>query len=340
MSTIARAAAFVALLAVASLYLITGFGVSTRSGTVTYSKGSLIGLGDTPAGEQIVEFEVHNRSSTPIRVERVRGSCTCTEIIFPLGVIEAGQTRQCIVKIKIRPGTSDTAYLFFHFDAPQGRVDSVGITFRGVSRGEVSSSVPVVSIADQYPGQRIEGTVEVRHRDSDSSSEAGAHRWSLKPEGKLRILTSDVRIRGAECVYTLRFAAGPLGAGESIMGVAELSIGDPEIARAEVSVRISVRAGLRVEPSVLDAVVRDDSERDVGKFVVDLPKKWKLLRVETPDWLRAEELHVSERKVEFPIRLATKERRQFYAGEVFFVIDAGLKAPLRCPAQVVVEDRR
>jgi len=121
----------------AILYVIHGTRHNDAAGaSVVFSLGREMDLGTVSAGTHQLEFSVVNAGLTPIKVESVEATCTCTTLEFETGVLAVGERRPCRVSVSVKPKTRQVSVLTFKFGAPLSCSRTVLISATG-KQGDV-----------------------------------------------------------------------------------------------------------------------------------------------------------------------------------------------------------
>lgn len=255
-----------------------------------FSCGQRIDLGDVPAGKETVKFTVTNVSSGIVAVDRVSGSCTCMDIQFGGGALVPGEQRECTVAIKVQSGARQSSAVFFEVAKPRAERIPVMVLYRGVQIDRFDVAVApegfsmnpedvrqVTVDCDWATRDPIEAqeAIELRMLDGDGVTVGAAQEVERLPARlKTRfVLTLDARRR------------------DRVWAKLSFRAGTTVRATALRALNVPVVASLRIEPTTLllgAAGSLPASDTSLADCRLECAEGWRVVAVETPEWLRAE----------------------------------------------------
>lgn len=270
---------------VVALYVLAGAG-SESSAHVAYSRGTDIVLGSLAPGSHRLRFDVSNKGSHPVEIQRITASCGCTVPSIPTRNIDPWKSVPVTVYLRVEPDVSRTAFLFVEHS---GGTDAIRLSFSGENVGELTTGTPQIVATNVSPGEVVTRSVRVRFSGPQCRSAKPVWRWTVVPAAALSIVEDEVQVDEQAWLFDLSVRSSPLPAKASIHGRAELAVGRPSVARIRIPIYFESRQDLEVRPLfVSKKLTAGPWPQTIDEINIGPAKSWSISRIVSPTWIRSD----------------------------------------------------
>jgi hypothetical protein len=225
-------------------------------------------FGEAAEGSDVTHvFDVVNRTTKAVRIARLEGSCTCSQIICPSKVIQPGEKTSVTVVTSLAQRFAETMVSVGVYFDPQSGMPPGLMVMHGFARGRFVCVPSVLALGQCLPRSGpIVREVEIRPTKHARGARIGAVS-SKSPAVKAELLSSEGGSAGSQ---RLRVTFDPKGVGGIVDTSVQLSVEGQSAFAAMLQLRAEVMTPVSFKPERMLVIGRN---AQAGSPVVTLENR-------------------------------------------------------------------